>query len=132
MKLFSKIVAFMAIAAFSAMFFASTASAAPNIKYYVTNVRFVAQGEVEIQGYFENNGDRDAYVKCVTLDLTLIADNGQQMWSDTGINHYIDVYVPAYGAQEYTFYVQNEAIPEYHGKFRYRWHTHTHWDTSAG
>lgn len=132
MRFLSKFFVLIAFAMFCTTIFSANADAAPSIKYRVTHVRLIDQGELEVQGYFENKGDRDAYAKCITLDLTLIADNGQEMWSDSGIEHYIDVYVPADGALEYTFYVQNEEIPEYHGKFRYRWHTHTNWDTSAG
>ena len=53
--------------------------------------------------------------------------------SHTEIRHYVDdIYVPADQYVAYTFYVQNQGIPEYHGKYNYRWHTSTHWEKAAG
>ena len=72
-------------------------------------------------------------LKWTDIDLTLIADNGQQMWADKGIRHYVnDVYVPANQYVAYTCYIQNPDIPEYHGKYRHRWHSNTHWEKAAG
>ena len=109
------------------------AAAKPTIKFSIEHVYLHQAGEVEIVGYFENSGDQGAYVKWTDLDLTLIADNGQEMWSDSGIRTYVgDIYVPAGEYIAYTYYVQNPDIPEYHGKYRYRYHTTTHWEKAAG
>jgi len=117
----------------SMLFSASTADARPNIKFHADSVTF-EQGEATVSGYFENTGDTDGYAKWIQFDLILTADNGQEMWSDYGIFHELDdIYIPAYGAIEYTFYVQSEGIPEYHGKYRWQFkNSRTHWDTSAG
>ena len=109
------------------------AQAKPLIKFSIEHVYLHEAGEAELVGYFENTGDQDAFVKWTDIDLTLIADNGQEIWSDYGIRHYVDdVYVPANGYVAYTCYIQNQDIPEYHGKYRSRWHTSTHWGKSAG
>ena len=109
------------------------AAARPQIKFGIEHVYLHTAGEAEIVGYFVNEGDDGAYVKWTDLDLTLIADNGQEMWSDYGIRHYVDdIYVPEGEYVAYTYYVQNPDIPEYHGKYHYRTHTSTHWETAAG
>lgn len=109
------------------------ATAKPTIKFSIEHVYLHQAGEVEIVGYFENSGDQGAYVKWTDLDLTLIADNGQEMWSDSGIRNYVgDIYVSPGEYVAYTYYVQNPDIPEYHGKYRYRYHTTTHWEKAAG
>ncbi len=129
----SRLFAFFVFALFCAVVFPTTAMAKPVIKFNIEHVYLHKAGEVEIVGYFENSGDQSAYVKWTELDLTLIADNGQQMWSDSGIRHYVnDIYVPKGKYIAYTFYVQNPDIPEYHGKLRYRYHTNTHWEKAAG
>lgn len=129
----SKLFAFLVLALLCTAVLPSAAQAKPSIKFSIEHVYMHHAGEVEIVGYFENTGDQGAYAKWVDLNLTLIADNGQQMWSDTGIRHYVDdVYVPAYEYVAYTYYVQNSDIPEYHGKYRHRWHTNTHWEKAAG
>lgn len=113
--------------------FPTAALAKPVIKFFVEHVYLHEAGEAEIVGYFENSGDQGAYAKWTDLDLTLIADNGQQMWSDAGIRHYVDdIYVDPQDYIAYTFYVQNPDIPEYHGKYRWRYHTSTHWEKAAG
>ena len=110
-----------------------SAQARPTIKFRVEHVYLHEAGEAEIVGYFENVGDQDAYVKWTDIDLKLFADNGQEMWSDYGIRHYVeDVYVPAHEYVAYTCYIQHPDIPEYHGKYRFRSHTVTHWEKSAG
>lgn len=109
------------------------AAAKPYIKFSVEKVHLHHAGEVEVVGYLVNSGDQGAYVKWTDLDITLIADNGQEMWSDYGIRHYVnDVYVPAGEYKAYTCYVQNPNIPSYHGKYRFRCHTNTHWEKNAG
>ena len=111
----------------------SSAQAKPIIKFGIEHVYLHNAGEAEIVGYFENTGDQGAYVKWTEIDLTIIADNGQQMWADSGIRHYVDdIYVPAGTYVAYTFYIQNPDIPEYHGKYRNRWHSNTHWEKAAG
>ena len=111
----------------------SAVQARPVIKFQIEHVYMHHAGEVEVVGYFRNSGDQGAYVKWMDIDLTLIASNGQQMWSDTGIRHYVkDVYVPAHKYVAYTCYIQNPGIPEYHGKYRHRWHSKTHWEKAAG
>lgn len=129
----SKLFAFLVLALLCTAVLPSAAQAKPSIKFSIEHVYMHHAGEVEIVGYFENTGDQGAYAKWVDLNLTLIADNGQQMWSDTGIRHYVDdIYVPANQYVAYTYYVQNPDIPEYHGKYRHRWHTNTHWEKAAG
>ena len=111
----------------------SAAQARPVIKFTIEHVYIHQAGEVEVVGYFENHGDQGAYVKWTDIDLKLIADNGQLMWADAGIRHYVDdVYVPANEYVAYTCYIQHPDIPEYHGKYRHRWHTNTHWEKAAG
>ena len=113
--------------------FPQGAEAKPHIKFSIEHVYLHGPGEAEIVGYFENSGDQGAYVKWTEIDLTLIAENGQEMWSDTGIRHYVnDIYVPVGEYIAYTCYAQNPDIPEYHGKFRWRTHTNTHWEKAAG
>lgn len=110
-----------------------SAHAKPVIKFTIEHVYLHEAGEAEIVGYFENVGDQAAYVKWTDIDLALFSDNGQEIWSDYGIRHYVDdVYVPAQGYVAYTCYIQNQDLPEYHGKHRSRWHTVTHWGKSAG
>ena len=93
--------------------FPQGAEAKPHIKFSIEHVYLHGPGEVEIVGYFENSGDQGAYVKWTEIDLTLIAENGQEMWSDAGIRHYVkDIYVPVGEYIAYTWYVQNPDIPE--------------------
>lgn len=111
----------------------TSAQARPTIKFSVEHVYLHEAGEAEIVGYFENVGDQAAYVKWTDIDIAVKADNGQEIWSDYGIRHYVDdVYVPADGYVAYTCYIQNRDIPEYHGKISSRWHTSTHWEKNAG
>jgi len=122
-----------AFALLCAAAFPPSAMAKPIIKYHIEHVHMYNAGEVEVVGYFENTGDEAAYVKWTEVDITLICDNGQQMWSDAGIRHYVDdFYIPPQDYVDYTFYIQNPDIPEYHGKYRSRWHTNTHWERAAG
>lgn len=128
-----RLLALIALALFCAVALPQGAEAKPHIKFSIERVHMRQAGQVEIVGYFENTGDQGAYVKWTELDITLIASNGQQMWADTGIRHYVnDIYVPAGGYKAYTYRVKNPDIPEYHGKYRYRCHTNTHWGKAAG
>ena len=128
-----KVVALFVFALLCTVAFSTTAMAKAHIKFSVEHVHMHQAGEVEVVGYFENDGDKGAYVKWMDLDLTLIADNGQQMWADKGIRHYVDdIYVPAGQYVAYTYYIQNPDIPEYHGKHRSRWHSRTHYEKAAG
>ena len=130
----SKFFAFFVFALLCTATFPTAALAKPHIKFQIEHVYLHEAGEAEIVGYFVNNGDQGAYAKWTELSLTLIADNGQQMWSDAGILHYpdTDIYVGPDEYIAYTFYVQNPDIPEYHGKYRWRYHTSTHWEKAAG
>ena len=130
----SRLLAFFAFAVLCTVLFPQPAAAKPKVRFTIEHVYLHEAGEVEIVGYFENSGDEAATVEWVDLDLTLLADNGQQMWSDAGILHYLDedIYVGPDEYIAYTFYVQNPDIPEYHGKYRWRYHTSTHWEKAAG
>ena len=130
----SKFFAFFVFALLCTAAFPTAALAKPHIKFQIEHVYLHEAGEAESVGYFVNNGDQGAYAKWTELSLTLIADNGQQMWSDAGILHYLDedIYVGPDEYIAYTFYVQNPDIPEYHGKYRWRYHTSTHWEKAAG
>ena len=129
----SKLFAFLALVALCLAAFPAPALAKPVIKYSVEHVYMHEAGEVEVVGSLHNDGDRGAYAKWIKIDLTLIADNGQQMWADSDIVHETgDIYLDPGDAIEYTFYIQNPDIPEYHGKYRWRYHTSTHWETAAG
>lgn len=127
---------FMALLAFavlcSAFFSAPSAAAKPNITYHVTNVILETPGEATIEGYFTNDGSTSAYVKCLEFDLVLTADDGQQLWADYGIEHYIDVFVPAHKSVDYTFYLRNTALPLYDGDFTWNFRYSIQWDTAAG
>ena len=131
-RLFMGLLAFFALSLLCLTTFSSSAEAKPHIVYHVEHVYLYSPGEATIEGYFVNEGDTDGYAKWVDLDLTLIADNGQEMWSDSGIRHYLDIRVPAYEYVDYTYYVQNSDLPEYYGKVGFRSHTNTHWSTGAG
>lgn len=130
----SKFFAFFVFAVLCAAVFPTSALAKPLIKMRIEHVYLHEAGEAEIVGYFVNEGDQGAFVKWTELDLTITADNGQQMWSDSGIRHYLDedIYVGPDEYVAYTFYVQNPDIPEYHGHFRWQTHTNTHWEKAAG
>ena len=130
----SKFFAFFVFALLCTAAFPTAALAKPHIKFQIEHVYLHEAGEAEIVGYFVNNGDQGAYAKWTELSLTLIADNGQPMWSDAGILHYLDedIYVGPDEYIAYTFYVQNPDIPEYHGAYRWRYHTSTHWEKAAG
>ena len=129
----SKFFAFFVFALLCTAVFPTSALARPVIKYQVEHTNLYGAGEVEIVGYFVNEGDQGAFVKWTEIDLTLIADNGQEMWSDTGIFHEVDdIYIDPGDYVAYTCYVQNPDIPEYHGKYRWRYHTNTHWEKAAG
>lgn len=132
-ELLQKLATFFVVVGAFTIFFPQSALASPNIKFQVTDVSF-EEGVATINGYFENTGDRDGYAKWITLDLELIADNGQMMWADYGILHDdIDVYVAADNSIEYTFYVWNSDIPDYHGRYHWRApNCRTHWETAAG
>ena len=129
----SKMFAFFVFSLLCAAAFPQAALARPVIKFHVQHVYLETPGEATLVGYIENSGDEGAHVKWTDIDLTLIADNGQQMWSDTGIRHEIDDYYIAPGeSMEYTVYIQNPDIPEYHQKFRWRFNSSTHWEKAAG
>lgn len=103
-----------------------------HIRYSVDHVYLNTPGEATIEGHFTNDGDMTGYVKWVDLDLTLTADNGQQMWAYSGIRHDVNIEVPANKYVNYTIYVQHKNIPEYHKRFKWKANTNTHWSTSAG
>lgn len=130
----SKFFAFFVFALLCTAVFPTSALARPVIKYQIEHANLYGPGEVEIVGYFVNEGDQGAFVKWTEIDLTLIADNGQEMWSDAGIRHYLDedIYLDPGDYVEYIFYIQNPDIPEYHGTYRKRWHSNTHWEKAAG
>ena len=132
MRLF-KFLSVLVFAVMCSMYFSETTSANPYIIYHIERIRLNNQGEVRIDGYFENTGDTDAYVKWLEFDLILTADNGQEMWSDYGIFHEMDLFIPAYGFEEYTFYIQNPDIPEYRGRFNWQFQNcRINWDLNAG
>lgn len=110
----------------------SSAAAKQHIRYSVDHVYLNTPGEATIEGHFTNDGDMTGYVKWVDLDLTLTADNGQQMWAYSGIRHDVNIEVPANKYVNYTIYVQHKNIPEYHKRFKWKANTNTHWSTSAG
>lgn len=129
----SKFFAFFVFALLCAAVFPTAALAKPAIKFTIENVYLNTPGEATLEGYLVNEGDRAAYVKWTTIDLTLTADNGQEMWSDSGIRHEVeDVYVAPGDWVEYTVYIQHPDIPEYHKHFRWRSYTNTHWEVAAG
>lgn len=132
-RLLSALTVLMMMAVMWAAFMPQEAAAKPHILFHVRHVRLNSPGEATIEGYFANDGDTTAYAKWVQFDLTLKADNGQVMWQDYGIRHYMDVKVPAYSTVDYTFYIHNSDIPEYHKRFTWRTHNNkTHWSKSAG
>ncbi|WP_027406603.1 hypothetical protein [Anaerovibrio sp. RM50] len=131
-RLFIGLFAFFVMSLLCITTLSPSAEAKPHIVYHVEHVYLQTPGEATIEGYFVNEGDTDAYAKWVDLDLSLTADNGQLMWSDSGIRHYLDIEVPAYEYVYYTYYIQNDDIPEYHQRFTWKSHTNTHWSTSAG
>ncbi|KHM52339.1 hypothetical protein NZ47_05420 [Anaerovibrio lipolyticus] len=110
----------------------SSTEAKPNIRYHVENVYLNSPGVATIEGYFANDGNIDGYAKLVELDLTLTADNGQQMWAYSGIRHDVNIEVPANKYVNYTYYVQHKNIPEYHKRFKWKATTNTHSSTKAG
>ena len=125
--------AFAVFAVLCTMLLPQAAEARPHIKFTIEHVYLNDPGEATVVGYIENTGDEGAYVKWTDIDLTLIADNGQQMWSDAGIRHEVDdIYVYPGESVDYTVYIQNPDIPEYHQRFRWRFHTNTHWEKAAG
>ena len=90
----SRFFAFFVFALLCTTVFPTSALARPVIKFQLKHVYLHEAGEAEVVVYFENSGDQGAYVKWTDIDLTLLSDNGQQMWSDAGIRHYVDdVYV---------------------------------------
>ncbi len=133
-RFLSRFLAFFAVAVLFAAFNPQNAGAAAHILWHTEHVYLNTPGEATVEGYFVNDGDGAGTVSWIEFDLILTADNGQQMWSDTGISHYpdgIEVLPGDYVA--YTFYIQNPDIPEYHG--HYRWRTtnnRTHWQNAVG
>ncbi len=109
----------------------SSTEAKAQIRYRVDHVYLNTPGEATIEGHFTNDGDMTGYAKLVELDLTLTADNGQQMWAYSGIRHDVNIEVPANKYVNYTYYVQHKNIPEYHKRFKWKANTNTHWSTSA-
>ena len=116
----------------SAFFSAPSAEAKPNISYHVTNVVLETPGEATIEGYFTNEGTTSAYVKCLAFDLVLTGNDGQQLWADYGVEHYIDVFVPAHKSVDYTFYIRSSGLPLYDGNFTWDFKHRIQWDTAAG
>lgn len=129
----SKLFALLFFALLTAAVLPPSAQARPVLSFNIEHVYMREAGELELVGFFTNTGDQAAYVKWTDIDIAVKADNGQEIWSDYGIRHYVDdVYVPADGYVAYTCYIQNRDIPEYHGKISSRWHTSTHWEKNAG
>lgn len=130
----SKVLAFFAIAVLLTAFNPQNAGAAAHILWHTEHIYLDSPGEATVVGYFENDGDGAGTVSWMEFDLTFTADNGQQMWADTGIRHYpdgIEVWPGNY--VEYTFYINNPNIPEYHGKYRWRTtNNRTHWQNAVG
>ncbi|WP_295916804.1 hypothetical protein [Anaerovibrio lipolyticus] len=131
-RLFMGLLAFFTLTVLCFTTFSSSAEAKAQIRYRVDHVYLNTPGEATIEGHFTNDGDTTGYVKWFDIDLTLTADNGQQMWADSGIRHYVEMAVPAHDVVGYTFYIQNPYIPEYHHNFRWRYNTNTHWEGRAG
>lgn len=109
------------------------ALAKAHIMFHTKQVYLSSPGKAKITGYFENDGDTGAYVKWMQFGLTLNKADGQLLWQDYGIRHNMDVYVPAHGKKNYSFFVKNKDIPEYHQRFKWKIHNkRVHWNTSAG
>ncbi len=137
MKSFTvKALAVFVFALLCAAVFPTAAQASPSnpgIGFVVENVVLNKRGEAEITGYFLNPDDHGEYAKWIDLNLTLIATDGQEMWSGAGFRHPVnDIYVASYERVAYTFRVRNPDIPEYHDDFRVRWHTDTVSGKNAG
>lgn len=129
----SKLFAFSLFAVLCAVVFPQTAAARPIIRFNIESVNLLEAGEAEIVGHFYNEGDQAATVQWLELELTLIADNGQQMWADAGIRHDTDgIEILPGGTVDYVFYIQNPDIPEYHGGYRWRYYVKNHWELGVG
>lgn len=134
MRLFvSRFLSFVALAALCTVIFSATAQANPYITFQAQTVHLNKQGEATIEGYFENTGDTDAYVKWVEFDLKLTAKNGQQLWEDFGVRHYTDVFVRAGETVYYDFSIEDYQLPRYRDKFKWDFtNVRTYWSTAAG
>ena len=133
MKTTSRFFLLFVLTALCTIIFPLAAAAKPLIRFHTQHV-YLHQGNAELVGFFENTGDEMAYVKRYEFDLIITADNGKQLWTTYGTQHYVNsVRVPAGRRISYTINVRNSHIPEYHGKYRWRTeNTHTYWSKTAG
>ena len=133
MKTVSKFFLLFVLTALCTVIFPLAASAKPVIRFHTQHV-YLYQGRVELVGYFENTGDEMAYAKRYEFDLILTADNGKQLWTNYGTQHYVNsIRVPAGRRISYTINVRNSHIPGYKGHFRWRTqNANTHWSKIAG
>ena len=65
---------------------------------------------------------------------TMPADNGKQLWTNYGTQHYVNsIRVPAGRRVSYTINVRNPHIPGYKGHFRWKTqNVHTYFSKIAG
>ena len=133
MKTKSRFILLFVLTVLCSVLFPLAAAAKPHIAFRTQHV-YLHRGEAEIVGFFENTGDEMAYAKRFEFDLVLIADNGQQIFADYGIRHYVNsVRVPAGRRITYTFYVRNPRLPDYRGKYSWRIRNpFTTWSKAAG
>ena len=97
------------------------AEAKPHIDFRFNNVYLNSPGEITIEGYYENIGDQQANPEWSKFDLAVYDEDGNLLWADTDIYYYPEPMALGPGdMQSFTFYIHNDNIPEYHGKYRWK------------
>ncbi|MBQ7514796.1 MAG: hypothetical protein IJS96_00820 [Schwartzia sp.] len=135
MKFFvRRILVFFAFAVLCAAVFPQMADAKPHIRHRFTHVYLNEPGALTITSYFENTGDRGAYIEWTEFDLLIMDSDRNRLWEGTDLRHYPDeLWVGAGDVREYTITLHDDGIPEYHG--RYTWkkqNARVHWKLAQG
>ncbi len=129
-----RILAFFVLAVLCSAAFPQLADARPVIHHKFTHVYLNEPGALTITSYFENTGDRGAYIEWTEFDLLIMDSDRNLLWEGVGLRHYPDeLWVSAGDLREYTITIHDSDIPEYHGRFTWKkQNARVHWKRGQG
>ena len=84
---------------------AATASAAANVTFKAENVYFAKNGDLIVEGYFNNNGSHDGTVKTVKLTIYNGTESDAEQVTWSGFNN-VGAFVPSKGTTPWRFSIE--------------------------